>query len=124
MPSRSRKLVFTLALTLTLSPKEREQRLAASCCSKVAGLFPDTRHRVKRRTILPLLGERAGVRAVVPPITSKRLISFRVFIFQARTTAPRPRRARTGRRRSGDCRSGQGAVRGPSNPFRRALRLV
>ena len=27
-----------------------------------------------------------------------------VFIFQVRTTAPRPRQARTGRRRSGDCR--------------------
>src|ERR1035437_1014323 len=110
MPSRSRKLVFTLALTLTLSPEEREQRLAASCCSEVAGLFTDTRHRVKRRTILPLLGERARVRADVPPFTSNRLMSFRVLISQARTTAPRPRRARTGRRRFGGCRSGPVAI--------------
>src|SRR5258706_16360934 len=54
----------TLALTLTFSPGERGQRLGG------LGLFGDlvaisgSRCRVRRWMILPLLGERVGVRAV------------------------------------------------------------
>ena len=43
------------------------------------------------------------------------------FIFPKRNTAPAPRRARTGRRRSGDCRFARGAARVRSNPCRRAI---
>src|SRR5436309_10766626 len=58
----------TPALTLTLSPAapgEREQRLSALSCS--CDLRTDTAARPlkNRRAILPLLGERAGVRAGV-----------------------------------------------------------
>ncbi len=42
------------------------------------------------------------------------------FIFPKRNTSPPPRRARTGRHRSGGCRSGPAATRARSNPCRRA----
>jgi hypothetical protein len=67
-------LVETPALTLTLSPGEREQRLDASYFATDHLINPATGSRLKRRMFLPLLGERAGVRASVHPFTH-RIIS-------------------------------------------------
>ena len=58
--------ILLSALTLTLSPGEREQPLAILICSKAAEMFSVTRYIVRWKTILPLLGERAGVRAENP----------------------------------------------------------
>jgi hypothetical protein len=52
----------TLALTLTLSPGEREQRAIAFGDSRDGDIATDLRIISKRRNIPPLLGERAGVR--------------------------------------------------------------
>jgi hypothetical protein len=70
--------VFTLALTPPLSPRERERivtvldnfsiLIAVTDFVSLAGRCAITRHMVllkTRRMILPLLGERAGVRADV-----------------------------------------------------------
>jgi len=56
------QFVKTLALTLTLSPKEREQQ--ATLPDKFERRLHDYRSRIAQdqRNIPPLLGERAGVR--------------------------------------------------------------
>ena len=56
------KFVKTLALTLTLSPREREKRPTVSDNSNDGGMTTTTRVTKNRRNIPPLLGERAGVR--------------------------------------------------------------
>ena len=55
----------TLALTLTLSPGERGYLLAVSDFLKTLPANADPGCTKHRRTILPLLGERAGVRVNV-----------------------------------------------------------
>ncbi|NOS70172.1 MAG: hypothetical protein HOP33_09605 [Verrucomicrobia bacterium] len=70
-PASARKLrrrcasLATPALTLTLSPGEREQRADASSFTNAHPADSDSRSAERRRMILPLLGERAGVRASV-----------------------------------------------------------
>jgi hypothetical protein len=54
--------VKTPALTLTLSPEEREQRAVASGDSNGGDLTTNSRVISNQRNIHPLLGERAGVR--------------------------------------------------------------
>jgi hypothetical protein len=54
-----------LALTLTLSPKEREQPWRNSGFAMAVLNNPATSIHMRRRIMLPLLGERAGVREVV-----------------------------------------------------------
>jgi hypothetical protein len=55
----------TTALTLTLSPGEREQQSDVFDSLDAQTAIADSRITENRRTILPLLGERAGVRASV-----------------------------------------------------------
>jgi hypothetical protein len=62
MRTRGWKGFFTTALTLTLSPGERGQRLNAVGNAGEPGANSGPRIAESRRTILPLLGERAGVR--------------------------------------------------------------
>ena len=77
-PTFSAELDFTLALTPALSPKERESTVQwmenfpvtiaiADSVSFVlrCTITPHVRIAQRRRTILPLTGERAGVRADV-----------------------------------------------------------
>jgi hypothetical protein len=52
-------------LTLTLSPAEREQLSAPLNSADVHSINPALDSSKNRETILPLLGERAGVRADV-----------------------------------------------------------
>ena len=63
-------LKATTALTLTLSPGEREQVAACSGYSGAGVANPAAGFRVRWETILPLLGERVGVRAGVQPLVS------------------------------------------------------
>jgi hypothetical protein len=53
------EIKFKPALALTLSPGEREQQRL------LIEISNHTRFAVRLKTILPLLGERAGVRACV-----------------------------------------------------------
>ena len=59
------KFVGLLALTLTLSPRERGQQLCDCLFANANSTDPAVDLRVGRRAFLPLLGERAGVRANV-----------------------------------------------------------
>jgi len=58
---------------------------------------------------------RSGVSAPL-----RRCVEIQAFICPARKTEPEPRRARTGRRRSGGCPSATAAAPGPRDPFHRA----
>ena len=60
MPGREMKFVFWLALILTFSPGEKEQPLCVSGSADTCPTNPVARISVRRRTILPLLGERTG----------------------------------------------------------------
>jgi hypothetical protein len=57
--------VFWLALILTFSPEEKEQNSHVSGFADDRVANPIARISVRRRTILLLLGEKAGMREVV-----------------------------------------------------------
>ena len=59
------KMVVTLALILTFSPKEKEHVVATPVLLTIARQIPSREVSIRRRTILPLLEERAGVKSYV-----------------------------------------------------------
>ena len=65
---------LTLALTLTLSPEEREQHLVVSGFSDAHSANPALGFAKSRRSILPLLGERAGERVGVPTLFAFQIL--------------------------------------------------
>ena len=60
-------MVLTPALNLTFSPGEKEQRWFASSFASDRPANSVAGFQEKRQKILPLRGERAGVREVVEP---------------------------------------------------------
>ncbi len=66
------KLVVTLTLILTFSPGEKEQPLSASDFANDFPASPVAGSSVRRRVILLLLGEKAGMREVVKTLQHQR----------------------------------------------------